>query len=891
MKRRIRSASDVQPIPVVCTTADPYGLYDVYRLLRGKAPDSWWSRKEIEMDFGDGLKLAKHLSRRKGKTVKFNADNETWYVPGQYYWNDCYFYPFQYGYEQSSDEVFSCQDTRSDVSVEATNRGAAPYIVWVKIRGEDKWRMFKSSFISEVDDGFLARVSEKNNTDYEDVKVLPQGVDANSPVTGSVELDDSGKYWMATYTRFDGKAKKLVYRYDTESADEAASVLEDIIPEPYTKCTFRGSCEKFTRDQLIKEGAEVIQAAEEAEDDITISQQEFTSEKTSINSQKLPAVYKMIRIEPGKVYLDYGGGKFDNASEHAAEQGATLYVYDPYNRTAEHNREVIKAIRKNGGADYAICSNVLNVIKEAHIRKEVLENIKRLLKSSGRLYLTVYEGRGDNGEGETKSGYQLNRPTAGYLDEVREVFPDAVRKGKLITATPSGSPVQSARYLDAGELTNDQFELLLNVRNKVHEVLMKPNFGFPEEDVNDYYFVDGKMDNGAFVVEVRAELGYESMVELAEELNPLVAAVDSDAYFDMEAPGIMTAYLYHQNITSATYNMYNFPERSLDPPEPKYEPEDLEEVLELDFDFEIIVDSTGEWELTPEAEKDFEGDGGKWYGETYPGEICDSDSLIENFIDLIEPYIPTTAGKYRIKGTANMSYWVEGYIPEHEEDGLDMQEAHSITFQHRQSSVENFEFSEEVEAATDVKSSTSSMSMKEVSRDTRLPAMYDAVTYSNGVIVIDRTREGDDAEYHWAKFNPTTEMWSIIKGMKVVKQIAQDTLEDGDIGEIALELDELNKSIKPQKRPGVRNKRIHTEKLNNGYYMAKYSDGAANITKSRPYDDAEYYYAVFKNDQWLICKSGKVFKRIDEEDLESLNDIVDELEMVNAQIKPKIDHT
>lgn len=167
--------------------------------------------------------------------------------------------------------------------------------------------------------------------------------------------------------------------------------------------------------------------------------QEFDSAKTSINSNKLPAVYKMISIPDGSVGLDFGGGSFDNAIEFIKDLGATLYVYDPYNRSPEYNKQTIKALRDIGGADWAVNSNVLNVIKEPEARRAVLENISKITKPGAPIYITVYEGRGDKNEGPTKSGYQLNRKTADYLEEIQEVFPDAVRKGKLISATNSKS--------------------------------------------------------------------------------------------------------------------------------------------------------------------------------------------------------------------------------------------------------------------------------------------------------------------------------------------------------------------------------------------------------------------------------------------------------------------
>lgn len=180
------------------------------------------------------------------------------------------------------------------------------------------------------------------------------------------------------------------------------------------------------------------------DDDIREIGQEFTSENTSINNSRLPAVFNMVSFEPGTVNIDYGGGKFDNVAEYLTQYDVVNLVYDPYNRTAEHNKEVIRLVREHGGADTATCSNVLNVIKEPEVRLNVLNNIKKLVKPNGKIYITVYEGKGNNVEGPTKAGYQLNRKTAEYMDEIQQVFPDAKRKGKLIVATNSSGSVTSA---------------------------------------------------------------------------------------------------------------------------------------------------------------------------------------------------------------------------------------------------------------------------------------------------------------------------------------------------------------------------------------------------------------------------------------------------------------
>lgn len=196
----------------------------------------------------------------------------------------------------------------------------------------------------------------------------------------------------------------------------------------------------------------------EEDDDLDHPDQEYDSAATSINSTKLPAIYRMVKLQPGTVGVDFGGGKFNNAIDYLRDQDVTLCVYDPYNRSAEHNREVLRTLRANGGADFAINSNVLNVIKEPEARKGVLENIKKITKSGAPIYITVYEGRGDAKEGVTKSGYQLNRKTADYLEEIQEVFPDAKRKGKLIVATNKGSANSSVDIKASSEIIWDDLD-------------------------------------------------------------------------------------------------------------------------------------------------------------------------------------------------------------------------------------------------------------------------------------------------------------------------------------------------------------------------------------------------------------------------------------------------
>lgn len=202
------------------------------------------------------------------------------------------------------------------------------------------------------------------------------------------------------------------------------------------------------------EGYVNLREAFEDTDELELKQapQEFSSAATSINSNKLPAIYNMVKFRPGDVVVDFGGGKFDNAVNYLKDKDVTLLVYDPYNRSAEHNKEVLRILKEHGGADAAVNSNVLNVIKEPEAREAVLKNIKKITRRGAPIYITVYEGRGDGVEGPTKSGYQLNRKTGDYMNEVGKVFSNVKRKGKLITAINESTSMTESIVTNASNI-------------------------------------------------------------------------------------------------------------------------------------------------------------------------------------------------------------------------------------------------------------------------------------------------------------------------------------------------------------------------------------------------------------------------------------------------------
>lgn len=353
-----------------------------------------------------------------------------------------------------------------------------------------------------------------------------------------------------------------------------------------------------------------VLGAEEDEEDLPMVDQEYDSAATSINSNKLPAIYRMVSFNEGDVVVDFGGGKFDNAVEYIRDKGATLCVYDPYNRSAEHNKEVLRILRENGGADAAVNSNVLNVIKEPEARKNVLENIARITKPGAPIYITVYEGKGNGQEGPTKSGYQLNRKTADYLEEIQEVFPDATRRGKLITAHNTGSVTSSTDVQSSSTILCSYDEFITWYDNLSDEE-------------------QGKVDD---IADTNGIPFYEEASD--DELAWLhdVATIEIHASAD--------------TVECASNEVELDPEESM---------------IDVNIDQYIIVDSEGSWDYDSDnydwASSD--GEGSDWYSDNGV-RLDDPTGVVEKIDELIEPHVPIEPGTYRVEGYIELYYTVSG---------------------------------------------------------------------------------------------------------------------------------------------------------------------------------------------------------------------------------------
>ena len=167
--------------------------------------------------------------------------------------------------------------------------------------------------------------------------------------------------------------------------------------------------------------------------------QKYTSAKSSI--KQIPAGYKIVDKhygwKEGTVNLDIGGGKYDLFTDKLREHKVINFVYDPYNRTEQHNKAVLTVCR-NIPPETITIFNVLNVIEEFEMQINVLNLALETIKNGGNVYIRSVYKNPNKVSGVTKSGtYQHYKTQREYLEIVKKVFPDAKLEYGIISITIS----------------------------------------------------------------------------------------------------------------------------------------------------------------------------------------------------------------------------------------------------------------------------------------------------------------------------------------------------------------------------------------------------------------------------------------------------------------------
>lgn len=160
--------------------------------------------------------------------------------------------------------------------------------------------------------------------------------------------------------------------------------------------------------------------------------QYHSSANTSINSKKLPAIYKKLAdMMEHKRFIDVGCGKYINhLRDFATEHNAVAFFWDPFNRTEDQNTDAF-IMSREPIVDFAICSNVLNVIDRDDAVTSCILNAVNL--GNGTAYFTIFEGDGKGVGRETGTDkWQRNEKLRGYKKYVPEEMDVKFKNGMMI---------------------------------------------------------------------------------------------------------------------------------------------------------------------------------------------------------------------------------------------------------------------------------------------------------------------------------------------------------------------------------------------------------------------------------------------------------------------------
>jgi hypothetical protein len=155
--------------------------------------------------------------------------------------------------------------------------------------------------------------------------------------------------------------------------------------------------------------------------------QKYTSKNTSVNTTRAPAVYNKVRwdkLPEGVRVLDWGCGKDTTlTSSLLAKHGLIQVGYDPNWKSEEDNKQAEALL---GEAEVFVCSNVLNVIDDDNIVKDICNKAFQ----HKYFFITVYEGdKSGIGKCSKENCYQRNAKVKSYLQYFSD---DAIHGGVYI---------------------------------------------------------------------------------------------------------------------------------------------------------------------------------------------------------------------------------------------------------------------------------------------------------------------------------------------------------------------------------------------------------------------------------------------------------------------------
>ncbi|HSX10984.1 MAG TPA: hypothetical protein VLF94_04640 [Chlamydiales bacterium] len=129
-----------------------------------------------------------------------------------------------------------------------------------------------------------------------------------------------------------------------------------------------------------------------------------------------------LRLKPGTKNFDNGGGSHDTNTLFLRDTYAIEnWVYDPFQRSKEHNETVLEAVAHHD-FDTSTSNSVLNVIDDFSQRLRHIFLSCDSLKEFGAAYFLIWEGDRSSEEKRLSYGYQANRLVGSYQSEIERIF-------------------------------------------------------------------------------------------------------------------------------------------------------------------------------------------------------------------------------------------------------------------------------------------------------------------------------------------------------------------------------------------------------------------------------------------------------------------------------------
>ena len=99
-------------------------------------------------------------------------------------------------------------------------------------------------------------------------------------------------------------------------------------------------------------------------------------------------------------------------------------------------------------------------------------------------------------------------------------------------------------YIISSTISSKLDKIRAKLLKAVHDVMTSSEFGFLDDEVEDYSAVEiVPVNDNMICIEVRAEVDYDGLWMLKEVCDPIIQKYYPDAYFVMETAGVMQAYI------------------------------------------------------------------------------------------------------------------------------------------------------------------------------------------------------------------------------------------------------------------------------------------------------------------------------------------------------------